>query len=77
MAGACLAERHAGRVLRAGFHVFYVNKGRKQRIDVARLADCGFRTTDVVPVEPEILDAIPSGEPLPTDAAACRRARQG
>jgi hypothetical protein len=78
MAGACLAERHAGRLLRAGFHVFYVNRaGRKQRIDLGRIADCGFRPTELVQVEPEILDAIPTGEPLPADGAACRNAREG
>ncbi len=77
MAGACLAERHAGRLLRAGFHLFYVNRtGQKQRIDAARVSDCGFGPRDLVLVEPEILAAIPTGEPMPTDAAACAKARQ-
>lgn len=75
-AGPCLAQKYAGRLLQAGFHYFYVNRsGQKQRMDAALLADCGFRPREQVLIDPEVLLAIPSGEPMPRDAAACARAR--
>lgn len=76
-AGPCLAQKYAGRLLQAGFHYFYVNRsGQKQRMEAALLADCGFRPREQVAVDPEVLLAIPSGEPMPRDGAACARARQ-
>lgn len=75
-AGPCLARKYAGRLLQAGFHFFYVNRaGQKQRMEAALLADCGFRPREQVAVDPDVLLAIPSGEPMPRDGAACARAR--
>lgn len=71
-AGACLAQRHAGRVLVAGFHVFYVNhQGHKQKLDSALIQPCGFERRDLVTVDPEVMQAIPTGDPMPADAKAC------
>lgn len=75
-AGPCLAQKYAGRLLQAGFHYFYINRsGQKQRMEASLLADCGFRPREQVAVDPDVLLAIPSGEPMPRDGAACALAR--